>query len=213
MILKKDSKISEAIFKDPSAIQLFARFGINLGVGDMSVESACDLRGIDVGFFLAIVNTYINNDYFPGEEAGVFSVEDICAYLDATDDYYSNVQLPNIERHFNSLIRCSGGENNNLGLLRRFFLEMKDEFLSAIAADRAVMAAGGASGGGLCLSSRVEVEEKIADLLAFFVLHLKGDYDPNLCTAVVSAVFMLDKDVRQSNRIRTRLLAPRLALI
>ena len=52
------------------------------------------------------------------------------------------------------------------------------------------------------------MEEKIDDLLSFFVMHLKGEYEPNLCVAVVTAIFALRKDIRQNNRIRSRILLP-----
>jgi len=210
VLLTKDSKISEAIFKDPSILPLLARYDISLGVGDATVSQVCAEHGIGVDFFLAVVNTFLNEDYFPGEDARrKFTMEEIRNYLLKTDRYYSMVQLPNIERHFNSLIRCSGGEGNNLELLRRFFLEMKGEFESAIESDAVVLGNAPAdSYNSLSVTSRAEVEEKIADLLAFFVLHLRGNYDRNLCTAVVTAVFMLDKDVRQNNRIRSRILSP-----
>lgn len=54
----------------------------------------------------------------------------------------------------------------------------------------------------------MEVEEKLHDLLYFFVEHLRGNYDANLCTAVVSAVFSLERDLCQNNRIRSRILLP-----
>ena len=58
------------------------------------------------------------------------------------------------------------------------------------------------------LSGHAEMEAKLHDLLYFFVVHLRGDYDSNLCMAVVSAVFSLEKDYSQNNRIRNRILLP-----
>ena len=52
------------------------------------------------------------------------------------------------------------------------------------------------------------LEDKIKDLISFFVIHLKGDFDKNLCVAVISAIFILEKDIRQTNRIRDRILQP-----
>ena len=59
-------------------------------------------------------------------------------YLTKTNIYYECFQLPNIERHFNSLIQHSGTSGNNLELIHQFFLKVKNELLSRIEHDRAV---------------------------------------------------------------------------
>jgi regulator of cell morphogenesis and NO signaling len=40
------------------------------------------------------------------------------------------------------------------------------------------------------------------------VKHLSGDYDDNLCYAVLFAISSLEKDIKQHNRIRYRILVP-----
>ena len=52
------------------------------------------------------------------------------------------------------------------------------------------------------------VEDKIDDLTNMLVRHLNGDYDLNLCNAVVLAVFTLKRDIMKNNRIRYRLMQP-----
>ena len=41
-----------------------------------------------------------------------------------------------------------------------------------------------------------------------FVIHLRGEYDANLCHAVLFAIISLEKDIKQNNRIRNRILYP-----
>ena len=52
------------------------------------------------------------------------------------------------------------------------------------------------------------IEEKLNDLINMFVIHLKGEYDVNLCHAVLVAIMTLQKDIKQNNRIRYRILLP-----
>lgn len=52
------------------------------------------------------------------------------------------------------------------------------------------------------------IEEKLNDLKSLFVLHLTGKYDLNLCYGVIFAIFSLEKDIKQNNRIRNRILKP-----
>lgn len=221
MILTDSSTLAEAIFATPSLIPVINRFGILLGVGDASVAEVCRRHDIDTEFFLAIVNTFLNDDYFPDTLSGALPLGKVLEYLHLTDRYYAEVQLPNIERHFQALLHSSP-EKNNLPLLQRFFLEMKSELLSCIEFDnltafpliRSILSYGKATAGmseSLPDSlARRGVVEKVDDLSAFFVIHLKGDYNRNLCMAVVSAVFHLSRDIRQNNRIRERILSPAL---
>lgn len=230
-MLTKDTKISEAIFRDASLIPVIYRFGIKLGVGDDTIEEICLKHDMDVNFFLAIVNTYINADYMPEDVEDIFKTSVLLHYLETTDAYYLNTQIPNIERHFKLLLQYSP-QGNNLDLIFKFFLEMKaqiEECRDADAnkwfpminrkiedtiyvADRVEI-----EGDyidllpddlGKAFSRRTEIEEKINDLASIFVVHLKGDYDANLCMAVVNAIFLLRKDVCQNNRIRNRILLP-----
>ena len=41
-----------------------------------------------------------------------------------------------------------------------------------------------------------------------FILHLTGNYDLNLCYGVINAIILLEKDIRQNDRIRNRILLP-----
>ena len=220
-IFTRDSKLSDVILSDPSVIQVINRFGILLGVGDSTIRSVCESHGIEERLFLAILNTYLNGNYFPEASGGRIELDGLINYLEKTDFYYRDLLLPNIERHFSLLISKSGeqNENSNLYLLRRFFFEVKEEMLALIRRDLdywfPIVVDGQPFSPGEGESEEVTppfddhtLEEKISDLLHFFVIHLRGDYDSNLCVAVVTALSTLGKDVKQNNRIRDRILKP-----
>ena len=52
------------------------------------------------------------------------------------------------------------------------------------------------------------IEALLADLKSIMVKHLYGDYNENLCYAVIFAISSLEKDIKQHNRIRYRILTP-----
>ena len=219
-IYTSESKLCDILFYEPDVITVINRFGIFLGVGEASVRTICERHNIDTDFFLSILNTYLNDDYFPENVLNSKNVRLIVDYLNKTNGYYEQFQLPNIERHFNSLVTRSHVEkNNNLSLLRKFFLEMKSELQKNIAKDNEVrfpvllkMHEDLSSNSAYCSRDFEDdpqpVEDKIDDLLSFFIVHLRGQYDVNLCRAVVAALFTLAKDIRQNNRIRRRILKP-----
>lgn len=219
----KDTKLCDILFHEPEVITVINRFGIYLGVGDMTVDEICAEHNEDSAFFLSIINTYLNEDYFPETILKSVNLTHIVNYLGKTDTYYEQFQLPNIEHHFNSLLTHSRNDNNNLPLLRKFFMQMKEELLANIRSDRDIRfplliklqkGREELSEDDVKLFAAILeedghlIEDKLADLLSFFIIHLRGDYDPNLCRAVVSAIFTLAKDIKQNNRIRRRILHP-----
>lgn len=214
-IYNKETRLSEILMLHPSLIPVINRLGVALGVGDANIEEICKDRGIDCRFFLSVINTFLDEDYFPVNAKDVFTLEKTIEYLEKTDDYYLNVQLPNIERHFDWLIQRSGKENN-LEMLRHFFMEMKNHFSETLISEKSELFPILRDHNHKKVNSskveavNVEVEERLQDLLTFFVAHLKGDYDRNLCMAVVTSVFSLYNDICQNNRIRSRILLPAL---
>lgn len=229
MLYIKDSKISEPIFKDPTVITVLNRCGIYLGVGELSIEETCREHNIDSDLFLAILNTYMDSNYYPVLKSSSDYLAKVVDYLEKTDIYYRDVQLMNIDRHFEGLLRSSAakeGTNGNIELLNRFYQEVKEELQLMIQHDleywfpilrEAICNADEKlklndlkiADSSIPLPFRnVNLEDKIKDLICFFIIHLKGDYNRNLCLAVVNAILMLEKDVCQNNRIRERILRP-----
>lgn len=217
-IYHKESRMADAIWNTPELIPLVNRFGIFLGVGHDSIADICESQGVDTDFFLAMINTFVNSDYFPERELKSYDISKTVDYLKKTDAYYRDIQLPNIERHFRSLVMRSEGENNSITLLQKFFEEMRNELLARIERDNevwfpAILRSSAADKDVLkeFVEAASAVEDKVNDLCRFFTVHLRGNYDRNLCMAVVTALFSLSRDIRQNDRIRDRILKPSIA--
>ena len=217
--IKKETKLYEIVLSDPTILTVLYRFGIELGLSDSSVASVCAAKQIDIDFFLAILNTYLSPSYYPNTNIGNFRASDIVNYLSQTNVFYENYQIPNIERPFGLLLKKSESENNNLALMMKFFVEVKNELLQRILHDKDCWFPQ--------LLSRYQenpnvdffpnadkeeqsdaIEDKINDLINMFVIHLKGNYDHNLCQAVLISLVNFKKDITQNNRIRNRILLP-----
>ena len=124
-LINAETKLCDVILHEPSVIPVINRFGIILGVGDKSIRTVCEEKNLDCEFFVTILNTFINEDYFPENRLKSFCATQIVNYLTQTNAYYEQFQIPNIERHFNFLINQSDSENNNLELMKQFFDELK----------------------------------------------------------------------------------------
>ena len=94
-------RLSEVVEEHPSLIPVINRFGIRLGLGDASVRAICEAHALDTDFLLTVINTFLNEEYFPEKKLQAFHTSQIIDYLTQTNQYYARYQLPNIERHLN----------------------------------------------------------------------------------------------------------------
>jgi len=214
-------QMSKVVEDHPSLIPVINRFGIRLGLGDNSVNEICVKYQLDTDFLLTVINTFLNEEYFPERKLQSFHTSQIIDYLQKTNHYYCQHQLPNIERHLTYFIKVSSPENQSTLLIGDFFAGLKKEFESRISYDEKVWFPY-----CLSLSEKLQknthqpdaqictqlpednIEELLADLKKIMVKHISGEYDENLCYAVITAVNNLQKDIKQQNRIRYRILVP-----
>lgn len=215
MIVTKETKLKDPVFLDPSLLAVLNRFEIYPGIGEFSIRQICEQKGVSTDLLLAIINIYLNRDYIPQEKLSFVPVDTLIKYLRDTDEYYKSVQLPNIDRHFNILLRTAKisqttGVAPNIEMLNSFYQEVKQELLYFIEKDEVqwftTMKWMHDSDLNTMQAGEELLEDKIRDLLSFFVVHLKGEYDWNLCVAVISAISVLGKDIEINNRIRSRVL-------
>lgn len=215
-LVTPDTKLCEVIVDEPSVVPVINRFDIVLGVGDRTIKSICKEKGIDTSFFITILNAFIHESFFLENVTGAFNAGDVVDYLRKTNNSYLRNQLPNIECHFAALISRSDS-NNNLPLLFNFYREVKTEIERRIDSDNqwfdAIISAEQSNSevsvaGNAVQAESDSIEDKLSDLINMFVIHLRGDYDRNLCHAVLFAVISLEKDICQNNRIRNRVLRP-----
>ena len=218
-------KLSEVVEEHTSLIPVINRFGIRLGLGDKSVNQICEEYGIDPDFFLIVINTFLNEEYFPEKKLQMFHTSQIIDYLTKTNSYYARYQLPNIERHLSSFISMSSPDNGSLNLIGKFFSSFKEELTARIENDgkvwfpyclelsnklHASQTAEELKELQLCTIKREEdrIEALLYDLKSILIKHISGEYNENLCYAVIFSIGSLEKDIKQHNRIRYRILAP-----
>ena len=127
--------MSEVVEEHPSLIPVINRFGIRLGLGDKSVKAICEEYRLDTDFLLTVINTFLNEEYFPEKKLQTFHTSQIIDYLTKTNQYYQRYQIPNIERHLGSFISMSTPGNNTLNLIGKFFSSFKEELTSRIEKD------------------------------------------------------------------------------
>lgn len=219
-IISAETKLSQIIIEDPSILSVLNRFGISLGVGDLTIEQICNKKDLNTTFFTTILNTFRDPNFFPEKTLYSFRAHLIVDYLKKTNQSYIQFQLPNIERHLSLLISKSDSTGSNLLIIMNFFREVKAELMQRIYDDDnrwfpEIMALEQQCGtvpdsplSTHVIDTQDAIEDKVNDLISMFVIHLKGDYDMNLGQAVLLALDSIKKDIAQNNRIRFRILLP-----
>jgi regulator of cell morphogenesis and NO signaling len=219
-LVYSNMQLSEVVEKNTSLIPVIHRLGIHLGLGDKTVDEICAKHNLNTDFFLTMINTFLNEDYFPKKKLQGFHVSQIVDYLTKTNHYYQRHQLPNIERHLRSFLSMSDPDNHSLTQIEKIFNSFKDILLRRIKNDEKEWFPS-------CLSisnplknevftfkknhseeTDDSIEALLADLKHIMIKHLSGEYDENLCHVVIFAVSILAKDIKQHNRIRFRILQP-----
>lgn len=224
-LVYSNMQLSEVVEEHTSLIPVIHRFGIHLGLGDESVQSICQKQQLDPDFFLTMINTFLNEDYFPEKKLQGFHISQIIDYLTKTNHYYQRHQLPNIERHMRSFITMSDPDNSSLALIGKIFDSFKEKLITRIKQDEKKWFPH-----CLSLSKNLPEERKftfekneteeddpiealLADMQHIMIKHLTGEYDENLCYAVIFTLSTLSKDIKQHNRIRFRILHPAVAVM
>jgi DNA-binding CsgD family transcriptional regulator len=172
------------------------RFGIYLGVGDKTIEKICSDLGISEDFLLVVLNVCLNENYAPDDQLPLLEAGMVADYFLHTIENYITERVPNIERHFNALIAMNGSDNKELGLLRQVFMQFKDELESHLK--------------NSLDSEFAYPHELLHDLKSILIKHVLGEYNQNLCYAVVISIGSLEKDLVIHNRLRKKVLLPKL---
>lgn len=193
LFLDASSILAEVIEGNHQLIPVINRFGIKLGLGDKTIATICKDAEINPEFFLAILNTYLNEDYFPESILKKFDIEMVVNYLNQTDSYLVQGQLYNIEKHLNALIAMSDPNNAVLKLIKKMFVKFKNELMQQVGKDTHE------SYSSLAL---------LSDLKSIIIKHISGNFNENMCYAVIFSIDSLQKDLQKHNRIREKILQP-----
>jgi DNA-binding NarL/FixJ family response regulator len=195
-LLKPQSVMAEVLSEHNELIPVLNRFGMRLGVGDKTVLDLCEEHQLNPDFILTVLNVYLDESYIPDAALALFDTGLIADYFHHTVENYIHELVPNIEKHLNAFIAISGAENKELGMLRLLFLRFKERMTQY-------------------LQKTSDFEEELPDdllhdLKNILIKHLSKAYNQNLIYAVVFSVHSLEKDLAAHNRLRNKVLRPKL---
>ena len=206
-----------------------------MGFGNKNVMDVCASIGIDVDFFLEIINSYHNNDYFPKDHLQDFSSELIIQYLSNTHHFYLDIKVKEIEEIIEQLSeQVFEGNVKNMELLKSFFKEYKIELEKHFEKEekevfpyvKALEEACQTNYISQELLSKIkcepiekyerhhgDVEEKITDLKNLIMKFLPPVNRQDLCQNLLTELFRMENDLQDHSRIEERVLVPKVKLL
>lgn len=218
LFINQNTILCDIVEDNPNLIPVLARFGIRLGLGDKSVKQICNEYNINDDFFIVMVNTYMNEHYFPESKVKSFNINDILLYLERSNSYYLGAMLPNIESHLNAFINTSKNQNEKVESIIKLFENFKKRLSAQIDEDSyffpqfRLIASKESEMASFDINSYKEDNEDFVMLLHeikhIMTKYLKGAFNDNLCHAVLFSLHSLEKDMVQNLRIRNRILFP-----
>jgi regulator of cell morphogenesis and NO signaling len=230
MRIEKDMKLADVIHHDFSLIPVINRFGIHLGFGDGTIEEICKEKNVNAEFFLTIINTYHDPQYFPKKHLQSFHSVTLIGYLKKAHEFYVEHKIPALKALIEKLIEESDSSQDTYMLAFNFFDEYQEELLSHIDSEEEVVypyvfELEKAIEKGKApheLISRMEnysitdyeeehdnVEEKLFDLKNLIIKYLPAPKNDTSGYRILQELFELEKDLREHARIEDMILVPK----
>ncbi len=226
------TRMADVIHLDFQLIPVVGRFGIEFGFGNKTVEEVCNDNNINVYFFLEIVNSYQNKNYFPTEQLQKFSAKLLVDYLYNTHRFYIETKIPEIEELLGALIEKENGlELENIKLLKEFFQKYKDELIKHLRTEEEVVfpyidQLERALVDPSFLQEMVKrvdtertenferdhdkLEEKLYDLKNLIIKYLPPLKNKSQCQKLLTELYRLEKDLENHSGIEDNVLKPKI---
>ena len=122
---KPTDKICDLMSHEEDAIQIISRFGLEMGVGEQTIEQVCQLHNVHTPTFLAIVNYKVFRQRAVPENIDLPTLQ---RYLQNAHNYFLNFRLPRLRRALVEAIIPADPSTKIPGLILRCY----DEFVNEI---------------------------------------------------------------------------------
>ena len=126
---KATDKICDLMAREEDAIQIISRFGLEMGVGEQTIEQVCAAHGVHTPTFLAIVNYKIFKQRVIPED---IDIQTLRCYLNNAHAYFLDFRLPRLRRALIEAIIPVDPATKIPGLILRCYDEFVEEIRTHI---------------------------------------------------------------------------------
>ncbi len=126
---KAADKICDLMANEEDAIQIISRFGLEMGVGDQTIEQVCETHNVHTPTFLSVVNYKVFHKQAVPEEIDLPTLQ---KYLANAHIYFLDFRLPRLRRALVEAIIPADPTTKIPGLILRCYDEFVDEIRTHI---------------------------------------------------------------------------------
>lgn len=231
MIIKSITKLADAIHSNYLLLPILNRFGIQLGFGDKTVEQVCNDHQVNQQFFLEIVNSFLNENYFPESELKEFPLRLIIDYINHSHRFYTDIKIPQIKKMITGLLdQVDEEEKRSYKLIENFYDEYTSELKEHIeneektilpyilkieeawlnnAIDASILDSIEKHSIENYARDHENIEDKLYDLKNLIIKYLPPMKDFTLSNSILYELFRLERDLNDHARIEDKVLVPK----
>ena len=121
---KSTDKICDLMSHEEDAIQIISRFGLEMGVGEQTIEQVCGAHGVHTPTFLAVVNYKVFHQRAIPKDIDVPTLQQ---YLQNAHTYFLDFRLPRLRRALIEAIIPADPTTKIPGLILRCYDEFTEE--------------------------------------------------------------------------------------
>ena len=126
---KASDKICDLMAHEEDAIQIISRFGLEMGVGDQTIEQVCLAHDVHTPTFLSIVNYKVFHQRAIPEDIDIPTLQ---RYLRNAHTYFLDFRLPRLRKALVEAIMPADSSSKIPGLILRCYDEFVDEIRTHI---------------------------------------------------------------------------------
>ncbi len=123
-----NDRLADYVAEHPSLLNFLDRLEIRLGFGDKTVRQVCKENGVDLFFFVELLNLVIQRHEFDPQNIHLFSTSLTLRYLRNSHKSYLADYLPKLGEIIDELKRNEKGRAKDCKVLKKYFVEYKKEF-------------------------------------------------------------------------------------
>jgi regulator of cell morphogenesis and NO signaling len=126
---KSADKICDLMAHEEDAIQIISRFGLEMGVGEQTIQQVCEAHGVHTPTFLAVVNYKVFKQRPLTEDIDIPTLQ---RFLHNAHTYFLDFRLPLLRRSLIEAIIPADPTTRIPGLILRCYDEFVDEIRTHI---------------------------------------------------------------------------------
>lgn len=229
MRIHANMKMADLVHINFELLAVLQRLQIPFGFKDKSVATVCKESGVEVDFFLALTQWFLDRKELPQAELMHFPPNWIIGYLQHTHSCYLTYQIPRLEKEIEQLDQIMNTPDQSAQLMSHFFKEYIREFSEHIEEEEKIafpyilevekvvsgklkysdlIAGFGGYSIQKYLDNHTDLEEKILDLQNILLKYVPPPSNNCHFTNLLVEIYRLGQDLKDHTLLEENVLIP-----